>query len=103
MNLAWRHATEPSIDILRQPIMLRSIRNQILVPLVAIQAIAVATVAVTAATLAASRSEHQIIDRLSGVIDTLGHANFPYHARRPGQDARPVRGPLRRLRRTTAG
>jgi signal transduction histidine kinase len=57
---------------------LRSIRNQILVPLLAIQAVAVATVAVTAAGLAARRSEEQIIDRLRGVTDTLGHANFPY-------------------------
>jgi signal transduction histidine kinase len=58
--------------------VLWSIRNQILVPLIAIQGLAVATVAVTAATLAARRSEHQIIDRLNGVTDTLGHSNFPY-------------------------
>jgi signal transduction histidine kinase len=55
-----------------------SIRNQILVPLIAIQAVAVATVAVTAATLAARRSEDQIIGRLNGVTDALGHSNFPY-------------------------
>jgi signal transduction histidine kinase len=55
-----------------------SIRNQILVPLVAIQSVAVATVAVTAATLAARRSESQIIGRLNRMIDTLGHSNFPY-------------------------
>ena len=58
--------------------MLWSIRNQILVPLIAIQSVAVATVAVTAATLAARRSEQQIIGRLNSVIDTLGHSNFPY-------------------------
>jgi signal transduction histidine kinase len=58
--------------------MLWSIRNQILLPLVAIQGLAVATVAVTAATLAARRSERQIIDRLNGVTETLGHSNFPY-------------------------
>jgi signal transduction histidine kinase len=58
--------------------MLRSIRNQILVPLVAIQGVAVATLAVTAANLAARRSEQQIIGRLNEVIDTLGHSNFPY-------------------------
>jgi signal transduction histidine kinase len=58
--------------------MLGSIRNQILVPLVAIQGVAVATVALTAATLAARRSELQIISRLNGVTDTLGHSNFPY-------------------------
>jgi hypothetical protein len=62
----------------RKRMMLWSIRNQILVPLVAIQGVAVATVAVTAATLAARRSEQQITGRLNGVIDTLGHSNFPY-------------------------
>jgi len=58
--------------------VLWSIRNQILLPLVAIQVVAVATIALTAATLAARRSEHQIIDRLNGVTTTLGHSNFPY-------------------------
>ncbi len=57
-----------------------SIRNQILIPLIAIQAVAVTAIAITTATLAASRSERQIIERLNGVIDTLGHANFPYTA-----------------------
>ncbi len=55
-----------------------SIRNQILIPLIAIQALAVAAIAVTTATLAAGRSQRQIVDRLNGVIDALGHANFPY-------------------------
>ncbi len=59
---------------------LRSIRNQILVPLLAIQGLAVATVAITAASMAARRSERQIIARLNGVTETLGHANFPYTA-----------------------
>ncbi len=58
--------------------MLWSIRNQILVPLIAIQGVAVATVAVSAATLATRRSEHQIIGRLNSVTETLGHSNFPY-------------------------
>jgi signal transduction histidine kinase len=57
-----------------------SIRNQILVPLVAIQAVAVAAITLTAAALAARRSELQIIDRLNGVVDTLEHADFPYTA-----------------------
>ncbi len=83
--------------------MLWSIRNQILVPLVAIQAVAVATVAVTAATLAARRSEQQIIGRLNGVIDTLGHSNFPYTPVRFDQDARSVRGSFRRLLAKMAG
>ena len=55
-----------------------SIRNQILVPIIAIQAVAVTAIAVSTATLAAGRSEREIIDRLNGVIGTLGHANFPY-------------------------
>ncbi len=58
--------------------MLRSIRNQILVPLIAVQGVAVVTLALTAATLAARRSEQQIVGRLNEVIDTLGHSNFPY-------------------------
>ena len=62
----------------RTDVMLRSLRSQILVPLVAIQGLAVVTVAVTAATLAARRSEQQIIGRLNEVIETLGHSNFPY-------------------------
>ena len=32
----------------------------------------------TTATLAASRSEREIIGRLNDVLDTLGHGNFPY-------------------------
>ena len=55
-----------------------SIRNQILIPLIAIQAVAVAAIAITTATLAARRSERQIVDRLNGVIDALGNASFPY-------------------------
>jgi signal transduction histidine kinase len=57
-----------------------SIRSQILVPLIAIQAAAVAAITITTATLAARRSERQIVDRLNGVIDALGDARFPYTA-----------------------
>jgi signal transduction histidine kinase len=57
-----------------------SIRNQILVPIITIQAVAVTAIALATAGLAASRSERQIVDRLNGVIDALGHANFPYTA-----------------------
>jgi signal transduction histidine kinase len=60
--------------------MRSSIRNQILIPLITIQAMAVAAIAITTAALAARRSERQIIDRLNGVIDTLAHASFPYTA-----------------------
>jgi signal transduction histidine kinase len=55
-----------------------SIRNQILIPLVLIQAIAVTATALTTATLAAKRIERQVVDRLNGVVATLGHSNFPY-------------------------
>ncbi len=74
-----------------------SIRNQILVPLIAIQAAAVAAIAIATATLAARRSERQIVDRLNGVIDALGDARFPYTAGRARPDAGPLRRPLRRL------
>jgi signal transduction histidine kinase len=57
-----------------------SIRSQILIPLIAIQATAVASIAIATATLAARRSERQIVDRLNGVIDALGDARFPYTA-----------------------
>src|SRR3954454_24877562 len=55
-----------------------SIRNQLLGPLIAIQALAVMSIAIATATLAARRSERQIIDRLNGVIGALGDASFPY-------------------------
>jgi signal transduction histidine kinase len=57
-----------------------SIRHQILVPLIAIQTVAVTATTLATAALAARRTERQIIGRLNGVIDTLGHANFPYTA-----------------------
>src|SRR5271154_4545132 len=53
-----------------------SIRNQILIPLIGILAVAVA--ALVTATLAARRSEREIIGRLNDVLGTLGHGNFPY-------------------------
>jgi signal transduction histidine kinase len=57
-----------------------SIRQQILVPLIAIQAVAVTAITITTATLAARRAQREIINRLNSVIDTLGHASFPYTA-----------------------
>lgn len=39
-----------------------------------------AAITLATAQLATSRVERQVIDRLNGVIDTLGHANFPYTA-----------------------
>lgn len=58
--------------------MLRPIRDQILIPLVAIQVAAVGATALATATLAARRTELQIIGRLDGVVGVLGRANFPY-------------------------
>lgn len=57
-----------------------SIRNQILIPLVLIQVVAVTATALTTAALAARRSERETVDRLNGVIAALGHASFPYTA-----------------------
>jgi signal transduction histidine kinase len=55
-----------------------SIRNQILVPLIGIQAVAVTAATLTTATTAASRSEREIIGRLNDVVGTLAHGSFPY-------------------------
>jgi signal transduction histidine kinase len=55
-----------------------SIRDQIVVPLILIQGVAVLAITITVATLAARRSERQIIDRLNGVIEALGRSDFPY-------------------------
>ncbi len=57
-----------------------SIRSQILVPLIGIQAAAVTAATLTTAALAARRSEGEIIGRLNDVLDTLAHGNFPYTA-----------------------
>lgn len=55
-----------------------SIRNQILVPLIAIQVATVCAISAATAALAARRSERQVMDRLRGVIEAVGHGNFPY-------------------------
>lgn len=65
--------------------MRRSIRNQILVPLVAIQGAAIVATSGASAVLAARRSEREIVDRLDGVIATLGRSNFPHTAGVLGQ------------------
>ncbi len=78
-----------------------SIRNQILIPLIAIQAVAVAAIAITTATLAARRSQRQIVDRLNGVIDALGHARFSLHrqaySRGCGASPAPISSPTPRM------
>ncbi len=70
----WRRAQSAGYDI---P-MRWSIRNQILIPIIAIQTAAVTATTIATAALAARRSERAIVDRLNGVIDTLGHASFPF-------------------------
>lgn len=57
-----------------------SIRNQILLPIVTIQAVAVAAIALTTATLSARRSQEQIVDRLNGVVEALARSSFPFTA-----------------------
>lgn len=57
-----------------------SIGNQILVPFAATLAIAVATIAVASAWLAARSQEAETLARLQRVVATLGGANFPYTA-----------------------
>ena len=57
-----------------------SIYNQIAIPIIGIQALAVTVITIAAAWLAAGRGEREIVARLNGVIDTIGHANFPLTA-----------------------
>jgi signal transduction histidine kinase len=57
--------------------MRRSIRNQILFPLFAVQAVTMLTIALVAARLATDRVEAQVSGRLEGVVETLGRSNFP--------------------------
>jgi signal transduction histidine kinase len=57
-----------------------SIRNQILIPLIGIQAVAVTAATLATAALAARRSERAIVDRLTDVVDTLERANIPHTA-----------------------
>jgi signal transduction histidine kinase len=63
-----------------EALMRWSIHTQILIPLISIQAITVTAVALTTATVAARRSEREIIARLNDVLDTLRHGNIPYTA-----------------------
>jgi signal transduction histidine kinase len=54
-----------------------SIRQQVLVPIVAIQAFAVAATTAASVALVTRRTERQIVDRLSGVVDALRRSSFP--------------------------
>lgn len=57
--------------------MTLSIRDQILIPLFAVQLITVTTIALVSASLATARVEGQLLERLEGVVATLGRSNFP--------------------------
>jgi len=54
-----------------------TIRGQVLVPVLAVQAAAVAVMAYVAATSAARRVESQVVERLDTVIATLARSSFP--------------------------
>ena len=54
-----------------------TIRGQVLVPVLAVQAAAVVVLAAVAATSAARRVEEQVVDRLHAVIATLAGSSFP--------------------------
>ena len=54
-----------------------SIREQVLVPILAIQTMTIAAITVASVTLAARGTEHQIVERLNGVVEVLGRSNFP--------------------------
>lgn len=60
-----------------QRLLYRTLGAQILLPLIAIQATAVIATAVITAGLAVRRGEARVLDRLQGMVETLGHANFP--------------------------
>ena len=68
------------------------ILHQVLVPIIAIQAVTIAAITVASAALAARRTERQIIGRLDGVILALGRSNFPLDGGCPDADARALRG-----------
>jgi signal transduction histidine kinase len=57
--------------------MRATIRNQILIPLLILQSLAVATATVISAWQAARRSEHEIADRLNDVAGVLEQGGFP--------------------------
>jgi signal transduction histidine kinase len=54
-----------------------SIREQVLIPIVAIQALTLAAITLASVALATRRTERQIVQRLSGVVDALGRSSFP--------------------------
>ena len=54
-----------------------SIRGQILIPVLAVQAAAVALLAVTSSAIATRKAEAEVVGRLDAVIATLGRSAFP--------------------------
>jgi signal transduction histidine kinase len=57
--------------------MTRSIGRQILVPIVAIQAVTVVAAALSTAAMATSRTQRELVARIDGVAAALKHASFP--------------------------
>lgn len=55
-----------------------TIREQILVPIVVIQVLAVGAISLATATLATRRGERQVVNRLDVLGETLRQASFPY-------------------------
>jgi signal transduction histidine kinase len=54
-----------------------SIREQVLVPIIAIQTVTVVAITLASVALAARRAERQVVERLNGVVDVLTHSSFP--------------------------
>ena len=54
-----------------------SIRNRILVPLIVIQAVSVTAASLMSAAMAAARNEQRVVERMTGVVEAIGRANFP--------------------------
>jgi signal transduction histidine kinase len=57
--------------------MRRSIRQQVLIPILTIQSVALAAITMASVALAANRTERQIVDRINGVVDVLDRSSFP--------------------------
>lgn len=57
--------------------MKASIRREILIPVLSVQAVAVAILAIMAAVVAARKAEAQVVERLDAVIATLERSTFP--------------------------
>src|SRR5262245_53100897 len=54
-----------------------SIRQQVLVPIVAIQSLTIIAMTLASVALAERRTERQILNRLNGVVEMLRRSNFP--------------------------